>query len=121
MNSFEVFLNDVGERPLGTELDRINNDGDYEPGNVRWVTHAENQRNKRGAIKANDIEKLYPGLLTSKTLESIEKQTDRRLVVEIKPELHQDIKLRAVFRNITIRKWVLIAILEQIKREKSTE
>jgi hypothetical protein len=46
---------------------------------------------------------------------------DKRLVVEIPLELHQDIKIRAIFRNITLRKWVLIAMLEQIKREKETE
>lgn len=46
---------------------------------------------------------------------------DKRLVVEIPLELHQDIKVRAVFRNITLRKWVLLAIIEQIKQEKSTE
>lgn len=45
--SFESFLKDVGPRPNGTTLDRIDGSRGYEPGNVRWATAIEQQRNTK--------------------------------------------------------------------------
>ncbi len=50
-NSFEEFLATVGRRPTALHsLDRIDNDGHYEPGNVKWSTKEEQAQNRRSNV-----------------------------------------------------------------------
>jgi hypothetical protein len=52
LDSYDDFFKDVGARPTTThQLDRINNDGNYEPGNVRWATPQVQSSNKRTNVR----------------------------------------------------------------------
>jgi hypothetical protein len=57
--SFEQFWAELGPVPQGFWLDRTNNDGNYEPGNVRWASRVESIKNRRPTRRALSQTKGY--------------------------------------------------------------
>lgn len=73
---FENFYRDMGDIPeKGMQIDREDNDGDYEPSNCRWVTPAENSRNRSTTRICADKVSVIKRLLLDK------KYTQRSLAI----------------------------------------
>ena len=49
--SFDNFLEDLGPRPTGMSLERIQVDGNYEPSNCKWATYEEQQNNRTNNVR----------------------------------------------------------------------
>ncbi len=67
-NDFRLFLEDVGPAPSPAHsIDRINVDGNYEPGNVRWASGAMQQQNRKSTKLSHEIAAQIRAALASGT------------------------------------------------------
>lgn len=77
---FENFYKDMGDKPVGTSLERINNNGNYEKSNCRWATVKEQSRNRRSNVSLTfkgktklivewaELYKIHPNTLKARLL-----------------------------------------------------
>lgn len=93
VDGFKNFIEDVGYAPVKNySLDRINNDGNYEPGNVRWATHVEQCRNR-----SSNVILTYNGKSQTATEWGMEMKCPPKIILQRKKRGWSDEKCLTTF------------------------
>lgn len=71
LNSFENFYSDIGPRPKGNSIERLNNDGNYEPSNCIWADKTTQARNQRTTVLNKDLVRELRRLKQSHTYKQL--------------------------------------------------
>jgi len=104
-NNFERFLRDVGPRPSPKHsIERIDNNGNYEPGNVKWALPAEQVRNRRNSFKINGKFIDVKGLAKE---------------LKVSPRTIKKLLLKARFSVDEIREYSTLSHFQKIEMGKS--